>query len=64
MKRKKQLYEDIKAIQKELKALSSVVYDEGNVPTEDEIHAWAIQIDMCTNSLIKLKEETLEFFRN
>ena len=64
MKRKKQLYEEIKIIEKELKALSSLLYDEGNVPTEDEIHGWAIQMDLCTNNLKKLKEETLEFFSN
>ena len=64
MKRKNQLYEEMKIIEKELKALSSLLHDEGSVPTEDEIHGWAIQMDICTNNLKSLKEDTLEFFRN
>jgi len=64
MKRKKELYEEIRVVAKELKELSSIVQDEMFIPSQDEIHGWAIQMDNCTNRLKVLKEEVLEFYSN
>lgn len=62
MKRKKELYEEMKKIQRELKSLNSIVEDENYLPSEDEIHGWAIRMNACITSLEKVKDEVLEFY--
>ena len=64
MKRKKQLFDEIKVVEKELKELSSIIDNETFIPSQDEIHGWAIQMDNCINRLEILKEEVLEFYSN
>lgn len=64
MKRKKELYEEMRIVEKELKELALIVHDEIFIPSQDEIHGWAIQMDNCINRLEVLKEEVLEFYSN
>lgn len=64
MKRKKELYEEIRVVEKELKELASIVNNETFIPSQDEIHGWAIQMDYCINRLKVLREEVLEFYSN
>ena len=64
MKRKKELHEEFKMLEKELKALSEIVQNDATVPNEDEIHGWAIQMDQLILDMERLKEEAMEFFTN
>jgi len=64
MKRKKELYEEMKIVEKELKELSLIVQDKIFIPSQDEIHGWAIQMEHCINRLEVLKQEVLEFYSN
>jgi len=64
MKRKKELYDEIRVVEKELKQLALIVLDETSIPSQDEIHGWAIQMDHCINRLKVLREEILEFYSN
>ncbi|MDP4143781.1 MAG: hypothetical protein Q8936_04765 [Bacillota bacterium] len=64
MKRKKELLQEIKMLEKELKSLASIVSDESVIPTEDEIHGWSIRMNACISRLEILKEEILEFYRS
>jgi hypothetical protein len=64
MKRKKQLYEELKAAERELKELTLLVKYEDNIPTEDEIHGWAIRMNACVAKLQLLEKEVLEFYKN
>jgi hypothetical protein len=62
MKRKKQLYEEMKALEHEFKELNSIVRYEDATPTEDEIHGWAIRMNAYIQALEELKKEVLEFY--
>ena len=64
MKRKKQLYEEIRTIEHELKELSEIVKYDDIVPSEDEIHGWAIRMNSCITVLQELRDEVLEFYTN
>lgn len=61
MQRKKQLYEKMKQLEHELKELSSIVKYEDNIATEDEVHGWAIRMNLLISSLEQLRKEVLEF---
>ncbi len=64
MKRKKQLYEELKAAEHELKSLVSFVKGDETIHSEDEIHSWAIEMNALISNLETLKEEVLEFYRS
>ena len=64
MKRKKELYDEIRIVEKELKQLACIVDNETFIPSQDEIHGWAIQMDNCISRLEIIKEEVLEFHSN
>lgn len=64
MKRKKELYEEFKVLEKELKELALLLKYEDSIPSEDEIHGWAIRMNSCITAMEQLKEEGLEFFKS
>ena len=64
MKRKKELYDEIRVLEKELKELASILSNETVIPSQDEIHGWAINMDHCITRLKILREEVLEFYSN
>ncbi|HEY5560866.1 MAG TPA: hypothetical protein VIK72_03760 [Clostridiaceae bacterium] len=64
MKRKKELYDEIKLVEKEIKFLSKFVQEEEYLPTEDELHSWVIKMDVCIKKLEEVKEQVVDFYRN
>ena len=64
VKRKKELYEEIKAIEHELKELNAIVKYDDSVPSEDEIHGWAIRMNACITMLEELRDQVIEFYTN
>lgn len=64
MKRKKELFEELKRLEHELKSLHSIVEDEEYTPSEDEIHGWVIRVNSYISTLEKTKNEVIEFYRN
>lgn len=64
MKRKKQLYEAMKHLENEFKELTLIAKDDDYIPSEDEIHGWAIKMDVYMNKVEEIKNEVLDFYRN
>ena len=64
MKRKKELYDEIRVLEKELKELASIVSNGTDIPSQDQIHGWAIKMEHCITRLKILREEVLEFYSN
>lgn len=64
MKRKKQLYEEMKHLENEFKELTLIMKENDYIPSEDEIHGWAIKMDVYINNLEMIKKEILDFYRN
>jgi hypothetical protein len=64
MKRKNQLMDEIKNLEKEIKSLSDIIKDDSHVPSEDEIHGWAIRSSIAIENLTTLRDNVLEFYRN
>ena len=64
MKRKNQLMNEIKNLEKEIKSLSDIIIDDSYVPSEDEIHGWAIRSSVAIENLTNLRDNVLEFYRN
>jgi len=64
MKRKKELYDEIRLIEKEIKLLSTFVQEENYLPTVDELHSWVIKMDLCIKELEEVKKQVVDFYRN
>ena len=64
MKRKNELMDEIKILEKEIKGLSDIIKDDKYVPSEDEIHGWAIRSNLAIENLTEFSENVLEFYRN
>lgn len=62
MKGKKELYEEIKRLEREMKSIHSIVEDETYIPSEDEIHGWAIKMTSYITALERIKKEVVEFY--
>lgn len=62
MQRKKELYENMKQLEHELKDLTTIVKYNDKAATEDEIHGWAMRMGTLINNLEQLKKEVLEFY--
>jgi hypothetical protein len=64
MKRKKELYDEIKKLEHKLKSIHSIVEDEGYIPSEDEIHGWVISMNSYIAELQNIKKEVVDFYTN
>lgn len=64
MKRKNELMDEIKILEKEIKSLSDIIKDENHVPSQDEIHGWAIRSNIAIEKLTEFRDNVLEFCRN
>ena len=64
MKGKKELYEEIRKLERELKSIHSIVEDQAYIPSEDEIHGWAIKMTSYITALERIKKDVVEFYTN
>ncbi|MDT8718043.1 hypothetical protein IAI10_15360 [Clostridium sp. 19966] len=64
MQRKKELYEKMKQLERELKGLTEIVKYDDTIASEDEIHGWSMRMDGLINSLEQVRKDILEFHRN
>lgn len=64
MKRKKEIYEELKKAERDLRELANIVQSDENIPSEDEIHGWVISMNGYISNLEKIKLEVIDFYSN